>query len=254
MCIIINNCNFEGATERRDGSEHDVDRMQSLFKRFQFNCFVHTDKTVHEMKQLLFETAKSIEHGKVDCLVVILMSHGDQDTIQGVDGKDLNLVDDVYQQFNNEECPGLQEKPKVFFIQACRGKSGGGAVADDTADSREEPAEMLQRRRRMATWSDMYIAYATIPGYKALRNKQIGSWFLSAVYTVFSEHANTLHLDDLMKGVHREILQKCSDNGASQTPTVERQGWRKQLYFIHSEAMHRMFNRSTRPFMDVISF
>ncbi|KAL1481716.1 hypothetical protein MTO96_050388, partial [Rhipicephalus appendiculatus] len=49
------------------------------------------------------------------------MSRGDKDTILGVDGEELNLVEDVYEQFNNENCPALQGKPKLFFIQACRG-------------------------------------------------------------------------------------------------------------------------------------
>ncbi|KAL1478815.1 hypothetical protein MTO96_052364 [Rhipicephalus appendiculatus] len=123
MCIIINNCNFEDETDRRDGSEQDVRRMESLFKAFLFNCIVHTDKKAEEMRELLCEAAQCQEQEGAQCLVVILMSHGDQDTIQGVDGEALHLINDVYAQFNNENCPALQGKPKLFFIQACRGST-----------------------------------------------------------------------------------------------------------------------------------
>ncbi|KAH6932594.1 hypothetical protein HPB50_008015 [Hyalomma asiaticum] len=105
----------------------------------------------------------------------------------------------------------------------------------DTADAGPIPADVPQssssRRERMATWSDMYIAYATIPGYKALKNREIGSWFLSAVYAVFSEHACTMHLEKLMHRVQDNVMSRSSYDGGRQTPSVELQGWRKKLYF-----------------------
>ncbi|KAH7958762.1 hypothetical protein HPB49_004688 [Dermacentor silvarum] len=43
MCIIINNCDFGGLAERREGSELDVLRMEALFEAFHFNCIVRQD-------------------------------------------------------------------------------------------------------------------------------------------------------------------------------------------------------------------
>lgn len=238
MCIIINNHDFGGLAAQRDGSEHDVRRMKALFEAFHFNCIVRSDLSAQDMKSLLSWAAQSKQQQGADCLVVILMSHGKQDLIDGSDGEQLHLVDDVYSLFNNENCPSLQGKPKLFFIQACRGTKddiGTGAVMYDTADAGPIPADVPQssssRRERMATWSDMYIAYATIPGYKALKNRVIGSWFLSAVYAVFSEHASTMHLEKLMHRVQDNVMSRSSYDGGRQTPSVELQGWRKKLYF-----------------------
>lgn len=238
MCIIINNCDFGGLAERREGSELDVLRMEALFEAFHFNCIVRQDLPASDMKALLSWAAQPKQQEGADCLVVILMSHGNRDTIDGSDGEHLHLVNDVYTLFNNENCEALQGKPKLFFIQACRGSksdSGTNSRVYDTADAGPIPVNVpespLSRQERTATWSDMYVAYATIPGYSALKNSAIGSWFLSAVYKVFSEHASTMHLEKLMRRVTDNVLRRSSHDGSKQTPSVESWGWTKKLYF-----------------------
>ncbi|KAL1447159.1 hypothetical protein MTO96_044362, partial [Rhipicephalus appendiculatus] len=109
--------------------------------------------------------------------------------------------------------------------------SGACTTKDDVADSMSEAAEKPQCDKRVPIWSDMYIATALIPSYKTLRNAETGSWFLSAVFTVFSEHATLMHLEALMQQVHVEILRKSSQGGRSRTPSVQVHGWTKVLYF-----------------------
>ncbi|KAH7944014.1 hypothetical protein HPB52_014302 [Rhipicephalus sanguineus] len=199
MCVIINNCNFEDVTERCDGSVHDVRPMEALFKTFLFDCIVHTDLKADEMKKLLSEAANSKEHEQAQCLVVVLISHGNQDTILG--------------------------KPKLFFIQACQkneSDSGGSTTVAETADTMAKPAEEPQFGKRIPSWSDMRNTYAVIPGYDALRDIEIALWFLSAIYTVFSQYAFIVHLDDLMQQVHEEVLRKSSHCGYSHTLSVDK--------------------------------
>ncbi|XP_037503703.1 caspase-2 [Rhipicephalus sanguineus] len=191
------------------------------------------------MKKKLLEAAQSKEHEEADCLVVILMSHGNQGAILGTDIKEVHLVRDVYTLFNNEECPALQGKPKLFFIQACRGEksdNGTAAIAHDTTDAGKIGPELPQsspstKPERVVTRSDMCIVYATIYGYEALKNSVIGSWFLSAVYEVFSEHAGTMHLEELMHHVQDKVMSRSSHDGGKQTCSVVLDGWRKHLYF-----------------------
>lgn len=242
-CIIINNSEFGPFAARREGSELDVRRMEALFKAFHFECIVRSNLRARDMKALLSWAAQEEQQRGADCLVVVLMSHGKRDTIDGSDSEQLHLVDDIYQLFNNDNCPALQGKPKLFFVQACRGgKHDGGTKASfDTTDAGRIPAAdsalekklftQEETRERLTSWSDMYFAYATIPNYVALKNEVIGTWFLSAVYTVFSEHACTMHLEKLMKKVHAAVMKRSSDDGGKQTPSIEIQGWTKKLYF-----------------------
>lgn len=239
LCIIINNYNFESGYEEREGSELDVQRMVELFSALHFKCVVHKDLSANDMKEVLSWAARSEEHWSADCLVVILMSHGDENGIFGSDGNIVHLHDDVYTLFNNEKCPALQGKPKIFFLQACRGTmddNGTKRIVCDTRDVAPAPGECLNLptptcAQRVATWSDMFFVYATIRNYTAYRNEVIGSWLLSAVYAVFSKHAYALHLDELMHRVQDQVLQRSSHDGCKQTPEVKGRGWRKKLYF-----------------------
>ncbi|KAH9377313.1 hypothetical protein HPB48_013456 [Haemaphysalis longicornis] len=52
--------------------------------------------------------------------MVVLMSRGDTGIIYGNDNKPLYL-NEIFKVFNNKNCPSLQGKPKVFFIEACPG-------------------------------------------------------------------------------------------------------------------------------------
>ena len=52
--------------------------------------------------------------------VVVLMSHGEDGYIRGKDGREIYLKE-VLQLFKPDRCPNLRNKPKMFFVQACRG-------------------------------------------------------------------------------------------------------------------------------------
>lgn len=229
-CLIFNNVKFKYYKEPRFGSDHDKDRMEALFNAFLFKCDVYPDNEAHKMKELLAEAAQSEELASADCLVVIMMSHGDQNMIEGVDGDELHLVNDVYAQFNNDNCPALRGKPKLFFIQACRGDKRDTGP-NTTCDKASDPRPVTPEEPHSSPLSDIYIAYASVPGYVSLRSRVTGSWFLSAVYEIFSKYACTEHLETLMKLVHAEVMTNSAGDGEKQTPSLDTQGWTKKLYF-----------------------
>ncbi|CAN7977006.1 unnamed protein product [Ixodes persulcatus] len=175
----------------------------------------------------LLSHVASQQRRNADCLVVILMSHGGaMDIIYDVNADGVN-TEELIALFNNDNCPALQDKPKLFFIQACR----GGDVAD-TADSRF----IVQGTRENLpgtppTVSDMFVAYPTIKGHVSLKNEVSGSWFLATVFRVFSEHAWNTHLDKMMRRVAEEVHKRVSHDGGRQTINNDARGWRKKLYF-----------------------
>ncbi|XP_077535219.1 uncharacterized protein LOC144147059 isoform X2 [Haemaphysalis longicornis] len=227
MCIIINNVNFHDHQKPRDGSDIDADKMKSLFTNLYFEVTVNTNLTAQDMLNVLSNAAKAEQQRTADCLIVILMSHGSNDTIEGTDSKCLRLRNQVYGLFNNANCPALKGKPKLFFVQACRGEKRNFA----TDNSQPFPTADNAPPGPVPEWSDMYCAYATIPEYVALRDPERGSWFFSAVYDVFSLHAATTDLEGLMKKVTSQVMQHCTPDNTMQTTNTETYGWRKQLYF-----------------------
>ncbi|XP_077511076.1 caspase-2-like isoform X2 [Amblyomma americanum] len=137
LCIIIGNIVFNGLAEEREGCLEDVKRMRGLFMALHFNCVVATNLKAAEMKKLLKWAAEQCDDSTDDCLVAVLMSHGEENCIYGADYEPLHLYYDVYEQFNNDNCPQLKGKPKLFFVQACRGEnySCGTTAVPKNSDS-----------------------------------------------------------------------------------------------------------------------
>lgn len=57
---------------------------------------------------------------KIECVVLILMSHGKGEYIFGDDNIPVKLTD-ITAVFDSNHCKGLDEKPRLAFVQACRG-------------------------------------------------------------------------------------------------------------------------------------
>ena len=59
---------------------------------------------------------------KVDCMVLAVLSHGQKDNvICGIDGRGINVLQDIVPIFSPKECPSLAGKPKMYICNACRG-------------------------------------------------------------------------------------------------------------------------------------
>lgn len=236
-CIIINNRDFGGILPLRQGSELDAQRMGILFRALGFRCKLENNLSKEEIISLLTKVSKSNELWQDDCLVVILMSHGKLHTLFDKNG-DAVETEDLLALFHNANCPALQAKPKLFLIQACRGGKydGGTDKKLDTIDAGSFAAAAVLPADsgmdlRLPTWSDMYIAYSTIPGYVSHKNEETGSWFLRAVFRVFREHACSMHLDTMMRRVASEVHKRRSHDGSRQSISLELRGWLKKLYF-----------------------
>jgi len=178
-CLIINNLKFHDRTNDREGAEFDERDLEKLFNELLFTVYVEKDLRCEEMRKVAAEFAAK-DHSQFDAFVFIVMSHGgDQDVIYGVDNRYIR-VEDLMIDFTAANCPALQNKPKLFFIQTCRGPSRewlsptpGGAHSDAVLS----PDSTLSRSV-CPQEADFLLAFATAPGYVAWRDPQRGSRFI----------------------------------------------------------------------------
>lgn len=120
ICLIINNIHFDHF-EHRNSAREDGAFLKSIFKQLDFNVIYHENLPVREMKELLQRTAKNSSLKEHEAFVCIVMSHGlKDDWIAGSDDHYIKL-EAILGYFNNSNCPNLINKPKIFFVQACRG-------------------------------------------------------------------------------------------------------------------------------------
>lgn len=122
ICLIINNILFsQKMFEPRLSAQQDGPYLESIFKQLDFNVTYYEDMSILKMKDLFHQTAKNNSLKEHQAFVCIVMSHGIHD--DHVIGSDGNFIrtENIFKYFNNSNCPNLIGKPKIFFIQACRG-------------------------------------------------------------------------------------------------------------------------------------
>lgn len=112
LAIIINLKYF--ISDERYGSEVDVEKLG--------NIETHVDLRARKICAIVQEMAWKIKSDQ-SCFVCCSMTHGDMGVIYGSDSKpvEIKYITDL---FKENKCSALAGKPKLFFIQACRGSQG----------------------------------------------------------------------------------------------------------------------------------
>ncbi|XP_066547396.1 caspase-9 [Amia ocellicauda] len=234
-CLIINNVDFsqDSKLNNRRGSDIDCDRLEKRFKSFSFDVVVKKNLTAKKIRHQLSALSKE-DHSKYDCCVVIILSHGTEAShsrfpgaVHGVDGP-IVTIQNITNYLNGQNCPSLQGKPKLFFIQACGGDekdtgfevspdefapSSGGAddqmdampmsSSSDSLSTSDEP----DARASLPTPSDILVCYSTFPGYVSWRDTEAGSWYVETLDSILHQYAATEDLVTMLMMVTDRVSQ-----------------------------------------------
>ena len=139
------------------------------------------------------------DHSKYDAFVFIIMSHGgERDAVCGVDGESIGL-ELLMSQFTATNCRSLENKPKLFFIQACRGnrqERSSPIRSDFYRDAvryrhryrHQHLSDSTLPRSVSPIEADFLLFFATAPGYQAFRKERCGSPFIQVGTYVCSDN------------------------------------------------------------------
>lgn len=198
-CVIFNNKIFEPHTRlsERRGTDLDASNLKTLFGTLGFDILTHENLPARDMLYELDKLGKE-DYSDSDCFVCCILTHGDMDVLYGKDSK--FPVDNIFEPFRGDVCPSLVGKPKLFFIQACRGDrlDEGVPVVMDTSDA---PTRTL----KIPTHADFLAFYSTVPGFYSWRNTTQGSWFIQSLCQVLQEHADRTDLLSMLTIVCRRV-------------------------------------------------
>lgn len=196
QCVIINNKNFHKSTgmNQRNGTDVDATNALKVFGKLGYKVKVYNDQTVDQIKYILSKVAKD-DHSRCASFVCVLLSHGDEGVFFGTDGAiELKALTSL---FRGDRSTTLVGKPKLFFIQACRGTDlDPGAEPDSGPDdsSVKIPVE-----------ADFLYAYSTAPGYYSWRNTMTGSWFMQSLCEMMTKHGRELELMQILTRVNHKV-------------------------------------------------
>ena len=122
ITLIINNESFAHHPEHGQQSSHwsevDVSRVKTLFAALDFSVRTMQNLSRVQLLDILDDVARQ-DHSAYDCFVLWLMSYCKRgEEVLCSDGNTIHIqtLHDIF-----SECRTLSGKPKLFFIQGCRG-------------------------------------------------------------------------------------------------------------------------------------
>ncbi|KAM6999929.1 caspase-3-like [Tautogolabrus adspersus] len=197
-CLVINNKNFHPRTNMstRNGTDVDGATAVKIFSGLGYKIKFANDQTVEQMKELMMSVSQE-DHSFNASFVCVLLSHGEEGGLFGIDG--FEKLENFTKYFKGDRCKSLAGKPKLFFIQACRGSElddGAMIETDSVADQTSE---------RIPVEADFLYAYSTAPGYYSWRNTSNGSWFMQALCDMLQRYSGELELMQIMTRVNRKV-------------------------------------------------
>ena len=198
--LVINVIHVHGH-DIREGAEFDDERLVKTFKTLGYRLYgnkSHRNLKADEIRHLTNEVA-STDHSQYNSVVVCLLSHGGAGFIYGSDGIPIQLGE-IRQFFVHS--PTLPGKPKLFFIQSCRGRQLPPARTVQTDDDEDDGSS---HRILLPQQSDIFFGYATTLDTKACRFTDEGSWYVIELCKSLDAHYKELDLLTMVQIAHYEI-------------------------------------------------
>ncbi|KAH9407515.1 Caspase-7 [Tyrophagus putrescentiae] len=158
--LIFNWEHFSSSSGKglREGSGRDVQRL------------------LYSLSKLGFAVQEPLQDLSTSKSYIVLLSHGEKgDLICTTDGGTIRL-EQITALFTADRCPTLAGKPKLFFIQACRGTRLDSGVLVTDSPSRITPEKSSPFL--LPTQADFFLFFSTVAGHYAWRNTSTGSWFI----------------------------------------------------------------------------
>ena len=177
VALVISNTEFSKGSGLENLEEEDQKLLVKAFKRLNYETVLLENLTEREIKNAVqlvmgndvprvgkLDKFSACVHQEDDSFILAISSHGTSgDVLCGVDQTGGGLrEDDVIQEM---KCPLLNGKPKILFIQACRGTESSDPVKFDKAP--------LQ---------DFLVQHSSYEGKQSFINKK---FFLSKISGVY---------------------------------------------------------------------
>ncbi|XP_075247210.1 caspase-7-like isoform X2 [Convolutriloba macropyga] len=245
--VIINISKFTGDEQSRQGSQRDAISMLACLESLGFKVEVYDNLTSAQFYQLILHLSVDPrkQHSKVDAFAMVILSHGTQnreghDVIMSSDSEEIEFKY-ITSQFAGNVAKTLAGKPKIFFVQACRGDKTdpGREIAVDSSDGveglgrgmGEDETDFFFRTITIPAEADIFVAYSTPPGYYSWRSPESGSYFMQLLaYRLFhNAYLQDYDLQTVVTLVSHDLVRFQSN-----VPQDDRMHKKKQVPWVSS--------------------
>ncbi|XP_039433656.1 caspase-1-like [Culex pipiens pallens] len=259
--LIFNQREFSNGYSTRIGTDRDVERLLKVLPRLGYareHIEVFENLKASGIEKVALKLQQDAQLHLCDSLVVFFLTHGEKNDKLVAKDETFHLYE-FMEKFKPAVMPAMAGKPKLFFVQACRGhklKRGkqlqnwvsetASYVADGVAsvflsapyaaavyaaesfDEEESPPDSFPE------FSDFLIAMSAQHGHLSFRNEQ-GSWFIQELCNAF-ETFNP-HYDSIL-----DILTTTNCAVSKRTRNVDgRPDNRKQIANFYSTLTKKLY-------------
>ena len=130
LCLVINNVVFArqiGKNESihgtfRGGAVLDASIISRAMAYLDVEFIFEENKTASGIEERMTWAKNLVDSNKdkYHFLIIIINSHGNEGIIYGTDENPVDVRTKIVDPFHNINCEGLQGRPKIFMINACR--------------------------------------------------------------------------------------------------------------------------------------
>ncbi|XP_030066116.1 caspase-10 isoform X1 [Microcaecilia unicolor] len=217
-CLVINNIQFMKHRDRQ-GSEKDADDLKKVFTWLGLEVEVAVNLNATEIHEII-KNYGNMDYTNHDCFVCCILSHGESGQIIGTN-EDIISIHEITSYFTALKCPSLIDKPKLFFIQACRGQSYqcGVYVDVDAINPQNSDHQNVSLSESIPHDADFLLGMATVDGYSAFRDVTEGTWYIQALCTNLMQMVpRRQDILSILTKVNEDVSRKSHKSGWKQMP------------------------------------
>ncbi|KAJ1217684.1 hypothetical protein NDU88_005276 [Pleurodeles waltl] len=208
VALIFNHEWFDWGLQlpERRGTNADRDNLLERLSELGFEVSCYFNLKTEDIDKTILD-ASTADHSDADCFLCVFLSHGEKDHVFSYDGK--IEIQGLTKMFKGDKCPSLVGKPKIFIVQACRGKQCDNVIACDSVDSMMEPKNEIQVDAAsvytLPAGADFLMCYSVAEGYFAVRNARKGSWFIQDLCDTLQKYGSSLEMLEILTLVNRKV-------------------------------------------------
>eukprot|EP00731_Ephydatia_muelleri_P030673 Em0022g187a len=186
------------------GVKTDLLNMQRTFETLKFAVLSHQDCSATQMMSLFHDISTFSEYPpSYRRIAVVFAGHGMEGSLCAHDGT--VPIEEIIDQFQPANChPSIGGIPKLFFIDACRGKRKMASVVVERGAT-AVPSKIVSPR------GNILVAYSTLEGYKAHEVEEGGIW----VTELSKQLLQDMSLTDVIINVNKTLQEKYQDSALS---------------------------------------
>ena len=206
--LIIANKEFQADLDNLPFVDKDMEILADFSRKAGFtNVQTKSNLISDKMLALFTQDMRKQNFEENDAFICFISSHGNADGVLGIDGNAITIkqiVDPII------KLPTLASKPKLFFINSCRGNyidRGQNVLLENSKKLPTVPKTLSDGGPSLTvvipSYADTMISYSSWEGYVSYGIPGEGSQFITILASVLIRSGNTKHLRDMLVMVNQ---------------------------------------------------